>query len=52
MMTKIRKTFSLDSEVVKRLEELARRTNRSQSNKIEVLIDEAHEKLIKENGNE
>lgn len=48
-MTKIRATFTLSSEAVERLEKLANRDNRSKSNKLEVLINEAYE-LIKENG--
>lgn len=50
-MTKIRATFSLSSEAVKRLEELAKIANRSKSNKLEVLINEAYE-LIKEKESE
>lgn len=46
-MTKIRATFTLSSEAVEKLEELAARVNRSKSNKLEVLINEAY-KLVKE----
>lgn len=38
-MTKVRVTFSLDAETVKKLEALAKKKNRSKSNLVEVLIN-------------
>ena len=42
-MVKKRVTFSLSPEVIKKLKELAKKHKRSQSNMIEVLIDDFEE---------